>query len=267
MLGEPQDSELVIEPIVGWRYWDVSHGEFVSPQMGTGWRRGSLTWDGECGCGWGQKVSAARRVSEFTLRRVLLRQPPQVACHCGVNAFDTAERAINDSMLLEFPAVGQVELTGEVTQLEKGWRGQNARIVRVWSCDPLSDMNLRAACYLSGVQYMGPVNALVRPKTPQIVGGEPRVKERDSARVARLQVMLIICMALFAAAVWAGGWIMAAAVVLMTSLMPRLSQSALRVAKLTRASALQESAYNTNFAVRLCAWTVWPAFIARLIWS
>jgi hypothetical protein len=51
MLGDTFTVPDAIEPIIGWRSWDVEDGRFVSPDQKTVWRAdGTLAWDRKCRC-------------------------------------------------------------------------------------------------------------------------------------------------------------------------------------------------------------------------
>lgn len=188
MLGE-QNTQLLIEPIIGWRTWSVrkENGQpsFISPFQQTVWDRGSLNWNGVCGC---EKTRTAtqRQIDKFQAALDMLNSHAEVdthpelieqkqkamqrlaeagdadQCHCGINAFSLPGQVLDDPIMNMVcgHAIGQVALSGLVRGYEYGWRAERAQIVRVWTgAMPEADPKLvRAAAEAAGAQYMGRVD-------------------------------------------------------------------------------------------------------------
>lgn len=152
MLGDTTDAQLLAEPIIGWRAWQLDcHGTFRSPDMGTAWPGGQLTWDKVCACT--KDGHAAGRLADAKFFRQQAEHcsiPGSKAnlikyaegfeklwtnpvCLCGINAYASRELLEMSKYPTEAIAIGMVELTGQVRQYEKGWRGETGRITSVWS--------------------------------------------------------------------------------------------------------------------------------------
>lgn len=198
MLGEHQDTAVVpdlTEAIIGWRGWDATPALegythpacFESPMMGTLWLNGQHVWDGKCRCIKSHEARLLRLLriidddpppalmedAESTMTRMAqdIRQKETFhraldrlrgeTCCCGVNAYASREQLMESRYAddIRIRALGQVELTGEVHQFELGWRGQRARIVRVWARlaehEPLVELAAREA----GIEYCGVIGA------------------------------------------------------------------------------------------------------------
>lgn len=192
MLGD-QHTQLLIEPIMGWRSWSVKEingrPSFVSPQQNTPWDRGRLDWDGECRCErsrsaasrmWRQHTEWIRRDRERSAgednpeRQTRLRMLKELGdpeqCHCGINAFAHAGQLIDGPhlFLTANHAVGQVALSGMVRGYERGWRAERAQVMRVWANSDANSFQqyapnlVEAAAKEAGVQFMGTVDDAVR---------------------------------------------------------------------------------------------------------
>lgn len=137
MLGDQQpdtpDEPLLIEPISGWRSWRVENGQLTSPDQGTQWQAGALSWDGECRCG---------RADD---------------CWCGINAFAEREQ-LADSRYIDHMVIGRVELTGRVRGYELGWRAEHARVVEIWAATAEDECTTRQVASSNGAAYMGVVD-------------------------------------------------------------------------------------------------------------
>jgi hypothetical protein len=151
MLGDP-DTPLSVgrEAIVGWRSWDVIDGSLVSPSKGAIWEGGALEWDGVCRCAASQVPSRARRL----LARLGLAP---AHCVCGINAYLDREQ-LTAAAYMSLPAVGVVELTGEVRTFERGYRGQKARACKMWATDLYFQDRVEAAARQAGVEYGGVID-------------------------------------------------------------------------------------------------------------
>ncbi len=168
MLGDETQSDLVIEPIIGWRSWlvDYDTGNFKSPDRGDQWVDGNLQWDGTCSCALSGGL-----------------------CHCGINAFATrqqlAERAYFDHM-----AIGSVALSGTVRQFPLGWRAQKAQVYEVWARNLIYEHKVRQAALKVGATYRGIIDDGFADM--QEIADRWRKVHRKSARFLRAAAALWI---------------------------------------------------------------------------
>lgn len=121
-----------IEPIIGWRTWALtrSYGAWAlsSPDLGQLWPPGG-------------DIYATCKATHET-------QAQRESCNCGINAFKTPEH-LADSKYKRRDVIGEVELWGEVTEYDDGWRGQWARPKRLILQLDFSDEALQVAQELS----------------------------------------------------------------------------------------------------------------------
>jgi hypothetical protein len=177
MLGDQRAPDL-IEPVIGWRYWDATHPDeegwndelieplLVSPYQTTFWDGGIHTWDGTCGCGADERtrrgLTRLQRLVQSLRRLPLVRRLWPVAasdwlgCHCGVNAWRTRELALERVEVgTTCDAFGSVALSGRVVQFATGWRAEQARIERVWATSDDVAERVALAATAAGVRYEG----------------------------------------------------------------------------------------------------------------
>lgn len=152
MLGNPLDTQSpdLSDPIVGWRAWTLvrSYGEWIlqSPDKESVWSPG-------------QALRATCPANHET-------QAQREACNCGINAFDSKEQLFKEGYS-KHPVIGQVNLWGEVTKYNKGWRGQWGAPIRLILQMEASDIALKTADDLARL-YGVPVEITPRaePKKP-----------------------------------------------------------------------------------------------------
>lgn len=128
MLGNNNETHLVIEPIIGWRAWDAREsGKLFSPSRGDEWPAEGLTAE-LC-----PDHPAAEDADD---------------CHCGINAW-VSEAELARSAYGRTEVWGEVALTGRVRQFDLGWRGEHGRPRKLWVRDnqPLADaISARYGC-------------------------------------------------------------------------------------------------------------------------
>lgn len=157
--------------------------QLTSPQQGDTWDAGTLRWDGACKCDYSQRER--RRAQLLAMQATIAQiesgeiEPPALnierytqalyttceclyelivdECHCGINAFATAEQMDeagyrgDDKVRI----VGQVELSGLVRGFERGWRGETGRAVRLWAAKEQWAQYTQIAAEHAGAQFMG----------------------------------------------------------------------------------------------------------------
>lgn len=112
-------SELYLEPIRGWRAWQVVDGRLYSTVFGTLWpERARL--EARCGLGGRSSPGGLRGVHEAPFR----------GCDCGIYALKSQAAALHLAQISQaaLVAVGRVSLWGRIVETEHGYRGQYAYI-------------------------------------------------------------------------------------------------------------------------------------------
>lgn len=106
-----------LEPIVGWRLWQVVAGERSGHQLAA-WTSDRLVWP-----------PRARAESHCLSAGPRAHLSPEPGCRCGLYAFgsrELAEGAIAAEMRPIPIAIGRVSLWGRVVKHRDGWRAQYA---------------------------------------------------------------------------------------------------------------------------------------------
>lgn len=183
MLGDDYTVCDLIDPIIGWRGWNVDQDHFVSPDQGTPWTsRGELVWDKRCRCRTFPFFKTIQKVvsgvtsgviwsvsSSLPINAVKVgpSQPAPAApasassdpCHCGINAFAARDQLALSRYLVRrrhrTHAVGTVALAGEVRVFERGYRADRARVDKVWATSWRYRRQVRSVAQVAGAQYMG----------------------------------------------------------------------------------------------------------------
>lgn len=128
MLGSHEEAQLIIEPVIGWRGWNVVDGVFISPDQQTPWPGAAISWDRICRCAPSQDKPASKSNA--------LSLIDYMPCHCGINAYSSPQLLAASRYATVCDAIGQVELQGRVEVFEHGFRAEHARIIKVWASDP-----------------------------------------------------------------------------------------------------------------------------------
>ncbi len=121
-----------IEPIVGWRTWDVVH-------EGEGFRLRSVVYDAV----WFPRneliARCLHRAFAFPWRRRSEHVPPSRGCACGIYAAREAEEAVHylegrtwADALSVHRVIGTVSLWGRVVECTRGWRASRAYPRRIY---------------------------------------------------------------------------------------------------------------------------------------
>ena len=158
MLGPATDSTTpdYVEPFVGWRYWKISDGQITSPDRGTSWPGGRLSWDGVCRCGAESGQHTKRPLLLRTVDSFRSRWLPR-QCHCGINSWATRELALSNEVRAyrRQPAIGEVALWGRINQYETGYRAEHARIMRLWATSEQDAERVQEIAERGGIPYEG----------------------------------------------------------------------------------------------------------------
>lgn len=195
MLGERSDQQLLIEPIEGWRAWNVIDAaeaeqprvmfassippaiasqaprprklELRSPDLGNTWPQGALSWDETCRC------SGLKQLQRLTILQLipwtLFAMPLYTArklqrllitrkdrpCNCGINAYQAREQLADSRYIESAQALGRVELWGRVRKYEKGWRAQHARVAELWASDHKHAERVSTLAFELSIPYKG----------------------------------------------------------------------------------------------------------------
>lgn len=171
MLGSATDSATpdYVEPFVGWRYWKLRDGQITSPDRGTAWPQGQLSWDGMCHCGAEPREGRTLPGSMLdSFRRRLFRRQ----CHCGINSWATKELALTSEVRAyrRQPAIGEVALWGRINAYETGYRAEHARIMRLWATSEEDAELVETAASREGIPYAG----VLTPTPPRLRFLQPR---------------------------------------------------------------------------------------------
>lgn len=127
MLGDP---DIRLRPAVGWRSWRVVNGRLASPTYDALWPIDD----------WLEAVDHHGNKIETPVDH-----------HMGIHAFHDRER-VQPHMV-----IGEVELSGWVTQYQYGWRAQRARPKRLfvhWGTPGKEDLARALAVYGVPVEIM-----------------------------------------------------------------------------------------------------------------
>jgi hypothetical protein len=114
-----------LEPVVGWRVWDVVDldGELrlCSLNFWTVWLPGQ-----------GTTAVCRRALADLNRAGLPPHAAPEAGCTCGIYAARTAGHVLSHARRFRLRAdavhrvVGRVRLWGEVVEADRGWRGEHA---------------------------------------------------------------------------------------------------------------------------------------------
>lgn len=138
---------MLIDPIVGWRSWDVKYerGEqkrlnLVSPTQGAIWPVDELV----------AKPCGSRS-----------HELDPSSCLCGINAYVDEQHLLTGEYALK-PVWGQVQMWGHVRKFEKGWRAERARPVKLWTTLGREEARMLSEQYSCPVEHVSRYEIIAR---------------------------------------------------------------------------------------------------------
>jgi hypothetical protein len=119
---------VVVEPVVGWRIWNLSEDtaeDMAGPRLWPAGSGGDLAWPP-------RRPVEARCTIPRWLRTGGAHEPPGLGCRCGIYAATSLDVFARERPAWPPPTVvGRVSLWGRVVDHDRGWRAQFAYPARL----------------------------------------------------------------------------------------------------------------------------------------
>ena len=113
------DPERRVEPVIGWRVWNLSEGQDGPVLRPAG--SGTDEWPRR------RPLEARCTVPRVLTGRRRRHQAPDVACRCGIHASDSLDIVARGwPAWPPAPVIGRVALWGSIVAHERGWRARFA---------------------------------------------------------------------------------------------------------------------------------------------